>query len=121
MNSSKLYGTNRENSKVAEAISISAGTTDQNVYEAALTDQEVDIVLAYTSSGSGSISIDVEYSYGLDDTGTRKWFSVGAKTTVDGEFTLSKPVEKVRVLVSETGGTNGITLDALWRSAFSAK
>lgn len=110
--------THRQSEKKVDNVTVTAGTSNQEVYKREVDKEEINNVIAYTSAGSGSISLDVEYSYGTDASGNDVWFTALSSTGTSDETTITKPVRKVRVLVSETGGTSDITV-TVWHSSLA--
>lgn len=102
------YQRKQDRSIAPADTNVEAGTT-QPSETVDLGGELASVVLSYAVSGSGSPSVTAEVKYD----GNNNWVTEGsAKTDADGYFEFERPVEQVRLMFEETGGTNALTIDA---------
>lgn len=71
----------------------------------------------------GSSNVEVEYLFGTDVSGSDHWITATeaefSSTEADDGFMFDRPCKKVRLRITETGGTSGLEGITVWAESRS--
>lgn len=107
------YKRRRDAELLPADTNVEAGTSQESK-AIDLGGERSDIVLSYSTGGAGTPEVTVEVKY----SGNAAWNTLDVEgsnltqTNTDGEFRVERPIEQIRLLFTETGATNAITIDS---------
>lgn len=109
----RLFGLLTENEVLANNQSVVAGNS-VTIAEFSPDQSEGNISIGYDiNGGAGSPSVTLEYSLGTDVNGVDVWHSHSSSTAASDAFNVTRPVKKLRLVVSETTATAGNDLTGI--------